>query len=331
MTHHGLQGPVDSILETIGNTPLVRLGRIAPKNGAEVLAKLESFNPGGSVKDRVAVALVNLAEENGDLKPGGTIVESTSGNTGMGLALCGVVRGYRVILTMPDKVSTEKRLMLQAMGAEVVITPTEVSADDPRSYYSVAKKIADETPNSLLANQYFNPENPAAHYRSTGPEIWEQTGGAIDAFVAGVGTGGTISGVARYLKEQNPNVRIIGADPVGSILKHYHETGEMAEPHQYLTEGIGEDIIPANVHFELIDEFRTVTDKDAFRITRSLGREEGLLVGGSCGAAVWVAFEVAKEFDPGKTVVVLLPDTGERYLSKVHNEEWLKSHGMLDS
>ncbi len=320
----------ESVLDTIGGTPLVKLRHVARDSRATVLAKLEAFNPGGSVKDRIGLAMVEAAEREGKLKPGGTIVECTSGNTGMGLAMVAAVRGYRAVFCMPDKVSIEKVNLLKAFGAEVLLSPTAVAPDAPDSYYSVARRIAAERPGAFLTNQYANPANPAAHYASTGPELWEQTAGRITHFVAGMGTGGTISGTGRYLKEQNPKVRVVGADPVGSILKHYKETGEMAEAHTYKIEGVGEDFIPEATDFSLIDEVIACNDRDGLNMTRRLAREEAIFVGGSSGMAAWVALQVARTLGPEGLVVVLLPDTGERYLSKVHNDAWMHDNHLLD-
>ena len=323
-------GILDSILETVGNTPLIRLNRVTQGVKATVLAKVEFFNPGGSVKDRIAFSIIEAAEKEGRLKPGGTIVESTSGNTGAGLALVAALKGYKAIFTMPDKMSAEKVRLLKAFGAEVIVTPTAVPPESPESYYEVAKRIVRETPNAVLANQYFNPENPATHYRTTGPEIWEQTGGKIDYFVAGLGTGGTISGTGKFLKEKNPDIRVVGADPVGSILKEYFETGKMSEAHPYKVEGIGEDIIPGTLHFEYIDEIHQVTDKESFNMARRISREEGIFVGGSSGTAAVVALKVARDLPRDKVVVVLFPDTGERYLSKFYSDEWMKENRFFD-
>jgi cystathionine beta-synthase len=320
-----------NVLETIGHTPLVLLTRVSRGVKPAILGKVEFFNPGGSVKDRIGAAMVDDAVEKGLLKPGGTIVESTSGNTGVGLALVAAVRGYRAIFTMPDKMSQEKIRLLKSYGAEVITCPTAVSPDSEKSYYSVARRIAETTPNAVLANQYFNPLNPETHYKTTGPEIWEDTAGEVDCFVAGIGTGGTISGVARYLKEKKPGVKIIGIDTEGSILRHYFYTKEMTEGHPYLVEGIGEDIVPGTFHPQYIDEMVTVSDRDAFVTARRLAREEGLMVGGSCGAAVFGALEVAKGLDEDNVVVVLLPDTGERYLSKFHSDEWMREHRMMET
>ncbi len=320
----------ETILAAVGHTPLVRLGKTARHCPAPVLAKVEFFNPGGSVKDRIGLAMVEAAEREGSLGPGGTIVECTSGNTGVGLAMVAAVRGYRAVFVMPDKVSSEKVSLLKAFGAEVILTPTAVPADSPDSYYSVAKRIAAERPGAVLTNQYHNPANPEAHYRTTGPEIWDQALGRITHFVAGMGTGGTITGTARFLKEQNPRVEVIGADPVGSILKHFKDTGEQIEGHPYKIEGVGEDFIPSALDFSVVDRVIQCNDRDGLGMTRRLAREEALFVGGSSGMAVWVALQVAKDLAPGDLLVVLLPDTGERYLTKVHNDAWMRDNHMLD-
>jgi len=320
----------EDILQTVGNTPLVRLRKVARDCACPVLGKLEFFNPGGSVKDRIGLAMVEAAEREGHLKPGGTIVECTSGNTGLGLAMVAAVRGYHAVFCMPDKVSSEKVNLLKAFGAEVVLSPTAVAPDSPESYYSVARRIARERPGAYLTNQYHNPANPEAHYRSTGPELWEQTGGRITHFVAGMGTGGTISGTARYLKEKNPQIQVIGADPVGSILKHFHETGKIAGAHTYKIEGVGEDFIPGATDFSLIDRVISCGDVEGLNFTRRLAREEAIFVGGSSGMAAWVALESARTLPADAVVVVLLPDTGERYLTKVHNDEWMRDNHLLD-
>ncbi|UCG53736.1 MAG: cystathionine beta-synthase [Candidatus Latescibacterota bacterium] len=320
-----------NILETVGNTPLVRLNNVTKNVKPVILGKVEFFNPGGSVKDRIGIGIIEDAVKKGRLKPGGTIVECTSGNTGVGLALVAAVRGYRVIFTMPDKMSKEKIRLLKSFGADVITCPTAVPPESEKSYYSVAKRIVETTPNSILANQYFNPLNPEAHYLTTGPEIWEQTAGEIDFFVAGIGTGGTISGVGRYLKEQKPSIKIIGIDTEGSILRDYFYTREVGEGRPYLVEGIGEDIIPGTFEPEYVDEVITVSDKESFNMARRLAREEGLMVGGSCGSAVEGAIRVAKELDEDKIIVVLLPDSGERYLTKFHSDEWMREHRMIDA
>lgn len=318
-----------SILETIGSTPLIRLNQVTKGLDAEILAKMESFNPGGSVKDRIGIAMIDDAEARGLLKPGDTIVEPTGGNTGIGLALVAALRGYNMVFVIPDKMSEDKINILKAYGAEVIITPTAVPPDSPQSYYSVAKRIAEER-KAFMPNQYFNPKNPEAHYRITGPEIWEQTDGRLDYFVAGIGTGGTISGVGRFLKEKNPRIKIIGVDPEGSILKHYFETGELAEVYRYEIEGIGEDFIPGTTDFKVIDAIYKVTDQEAFVMARRLAREEGFLVGSSGGAAVHVALQVAQESQKGSRIVVLIPDRGDRYLTKFYSDEWMRKHGYLN-
>jgi cystathionine beta-synthase len=320
----------ESILDTVGKTPLVRLRVVARDLPCPVLAKMEMFNPGGSVKDRIGLAMVEGAEKDGRLKPGGTIVECTSGNTGLGLAMVAAVRGYRAAFCMPDKVSSEKVNLLKAFGAEVYLSPTAVAPDHPDSYYSVAKRISTERPGAVLMNQYHNPANPEAHYRSTGPELWEQTRGRITHFVAGMGTGGTISGAGRYLKKMNEKIQVIGADPVGSILKYYKETGKIGEAHTYKIEGVGEDFIPTATDFSVIDRVLSCNDHDGLNMARTLARTESIFTGGSAGMAAWVALEVAKQCGPNDLVVVLLPDTGERYLSKVHNDEWMRDNHLLD-
>ena len=322
----------NNILDTIGNTPLVRLNKITKGISALVLAKIESFNPGNSVKDRMALKMVEDAESDGRLKPGGVIIEGTSGNTGMGLALAAIVKGYRLICVSNDKQSKEKFDVLRAMGAEVVVCPTAVAPDDPLSYYSVSKRLSEETPNSWYVNQYDNPSNSIAHYEQTGPEIWEQTDGKITHFVVGVGTGGTISGVAKYLKEKNPKIKIWGIDTYGSVFKKYHETGifDENEIYPYVTEGIGEDILPENVNFELIDQFEKVTDKDAALYTRKLAREEGIFAGNSCGAAIKGVLQLKDHFTPDDVVVVLLHDSGSRYIGKIYNDDWMIEKGFME-
>ena len=320
----------ENILETIGNTPLIKLNKITSEVDALVLAKVEFFNPGSSVKDRMALQMVEDAESDGRLEPGGTIVEGTSGNTGMGLALAAIVKGYKLICVTTDKQSKEKIDILRAVGAEVIICPTNVEPDDPRSYYSVAKKIGDETPNSWYVNQYDNLSNSKAHYLSTGPEIWNQTNGNITHFVVGVGTGGTISGVGKFLKEKNPNIKIWGIDTYGSVFKKYHETGvfDKNEIYPYITEGIGEDILPKNVDFDIIDHFEKVTDQNAATYTRRLAKEEGIFAGNSCGAAVRGVVQLKKYFKKDDVVVVLLHDSGSRYVGKFYNDDWMKKNGF---
>jgi cystathionine beta-synthase len=320
-----------TILDTIGNTPLVKLNSITKDIDALVLAKVESFNPGNSVKDRMAVKMIEDAEVSGLLKTGGTIVEGTSGNTGMGLALAAIVKGYKLICISTDKQSKEKFDLLRAVGAEVIICPTDVAAEDPKSYYSTAARVAKETPNSWHVNQYDNPSNAIAHYESTGPEIWEQTDGKITHFVVGVGTGGTISGVGKFLKEKNPNIKIWGIDTYGSVFKKYHETGifDTNEIYPYITEGIGEDILPKNVDFSIIDHFEKVTDKDAALYTRRLAREEGILAGNSCGAAIKGLLQLKKNFSKEDVVVVLLHDSGSRYIGKIFNDEWMREKKFI--
>ena len=320
----------NNILETIGNTPLIKLNKITRDVKATVLAKVEYFNPGNSVKDRMAVKMVEDAENDGRLKPGGTIVEGTSGNTGMGLALAAIVKGYKLICVTTDKQSNEKVDVLRAVGADVIVCPTNVEPDDPRSYYSTAKRIGDETENSWYVNQYNNLSNREAHYLSTGPEIWNQTDGKITHFVVGVGTGGTISGVAKYLKEKNNKIKIWGIDTYGSVFKKYHETGifDKNEIYPYVTEGIGEDIIPENVDFDLIDKFEKVTDEDAAIYTRKLAKEEGIFAGNSCGAAIKGLLQLKEHFSKNDVVVVLLHDSGSRYIGKIYNDNWMKEKGF---
>jgi cystathionine beta-synthase len=313
---------LDTVLDAVGETPLVRLGKVARSVQPTVLAKLEMLNPGGSVKDRIGLRMIEAAERGGHLKPGGTIVEPTSGNTGHGLAIAAALRGYRCIFVMPDKMSQEKISLLRAYGAEVVICPTAVPPESPESYYRVADRLAEEIPGAFQPNQYFNPENPAAHYETTGPEIWRQTDGAVDVLVAGVGTGGTISGAARYLKEQKPDLLVVGADPEGSIYS--------GGVHPYLTEGIGEDFWPTTFDPSLVDRYVRVSDRDAFRMARRITREEGILVGPSSGTAVVAALTIASELAAGTTVVVILPDTGRNYLSKAYSDTWLLQYGLME-
>ena len=320
----------DNILSCIGNTPLVRLNRVTEGIRTPVYGKCEFMNPGGSVKDRIGLPMIEDAERRGAIRPGGTVVEATSGNTGVGLAIAAAVKGYKCIFTLPDKMSIEKIRLLKALGAEVVVTPT-VPPEHPEYYVTVGKNIVKETPNSFFANQFYNQVNPEAHYASTGPELWEQTDGKIDYLVGGSGTGGTISGSGKFLKEKNPDLRVVGADPVGSLLKGFKDTGELGEGEVYKVEGIGNDKIPETTWMDCIDEFRAVTDKESFNMARRVSREEGLFVGGSCGTAVTVALQLAREIDdPDKRIVVILPSTGERYLSKFHNDEWMRENRFLD-
>jgi cystathionine beta-synthase len=321
----------NNILEAIGHTPLVRLNRIARPGKAQVYAKCDHLNPGGSVKDRIAVEMIDQAERQGLLKPGGTIVEGTSGNTGMGLALVAVVRGYKAVCTMADKQSKEKVDALKALGAEVIVCPTAVPPEDPRSYHSVADKLTKDIPNAYHPNQYANPANPEIHYRTTGPEIWEDSDGQITHFVAGMGTGGTITGIGRYLKEKNPKVKIIGADPVGSLLHEFFHKGTVGKAEPYKTEGIGEDFFPTTLDFSVIDDIIQVTDRDAFIWARRLARMEGIFAGGSSGTAVAAAVQAAASLSEKDFVVVFIPDSGSRYLSKIYNNEWMKDNRYVET
>jgi cystathionine beta-synthase len=321
----------DNILEAVGNTPLVRLNRLTRGIRTPVYAKAEQLNPGGSVKDRIGIAIIEAAEKSGALKPGGTIVEATSGNTGVGLALAAAIKGYRCIFTIPDKMSVEKVRLLRALGAEVIVVPTAVPADHPEYYIKKARTIAENTPNSIMADQHYNPANPEAHYQTTGPEIWDQTEGKVTHFVCAPGTGGTVSGVGRYLKEKNPLVRIVAGDPVGSIYTEYARTHHKGEGFPYKVEGIGGDKIPTSLHFDVIDEWMFVTDAEAFRMARRLTREEGLFSGGSTGVNVHTALEVARKADdPAAMVVTILCDSGERYLSKLYDDNWMRENQMLE-
>ncbi len=321
-----------NILETIGNTPLVQLNSVTKEVDALVLAKVETFNPGNSVKDRMALKMIEDAEADGRLKPGGTIIEGTSGNTGMGLALAAIIKGYKCIFVISDKQSKEKMDILRAVGAEVIVCPTNVEPEDPRSYYSVSKRLGAETPNSWYVNQYDNPSNALAHYEQTAPEIWEQTNGKITHFVVGVGTGGTISGIGKYLKEKNPDIKIWGIDTYGSVFKKYHETGifDENEIYPYITEGIGEDILPKNVDFSIIDGFTKVTDKDAAVYTRKIAKEEGIFVGNSAGSAIKGLLQLKDHFTKDDVVVVLFHDHGSRYVGKMFNDDWMRERGFLE-
>lgn len=317
----------NNVLEAIGNTPIVRLNNITKGLKTEVFAKLEFTNPGGSIKDRIAPFIIEAAEKSGELKPGGTIVEATSGNTGMGLAMAAVVKGYKCVCVMSSKQSQDKVNALKAVGVEVVVCPADVGPEDERSYYSVARRLAKEIPNAFLGNQYNNPANFEAHYQKTGPEIWEQMGGQIDYYVAGVGTGGTVSGTSKFLKEKNSKLKTIGIDPVGSILTDYHRTGKLVEAKSYLIEGVGEDIIPDNVRFNFIDEFVQVNDQDAITMLHRLAKQEGIFAGSSCGMAVAGALKYAEKLNGGR-MLVILPDSGNKYLGKFFNEAWLKEKGI---
>ncbi|SHG48595.1 pyridoxal-phosphate dependent enzyme [Winogradskyella jejuensis] len=322
----------ENILGTIGNTPMVKMNKLVEELPCLVLAKYETFNPGNSVKDRMALQMIEDAEADGRLKPGGTIIEGTSGNTGMGLALAAIIKGYKCVFVLSDKQSKEKMDILRAVGAEVVVCPTDVEPTDPRSYYSVSKRLAEETPNSWYVNQYDNPSNCKAHFLSTGPEIWEQTDGKVTHFVVGVGTGGTISGVGSYLKMKNPNIKVWGVDTYGSVFKKYHETGifDENEIYSYITEGIGEDILPANVNFDVIDGFTKVTDKDAAVYTQKLAKEEGMFLGNSAGAAIKGVLQLKEHFGPDDVVVVLYHDHGSRYVGKMFNDDWMRERGFIE-
>lgn len=319
-----------NILEAIGHTPLVRLNSMARHVKANIYLKLEYFNPGGSIKDRPALQIIEDAEQSGELQPGGTIVEATSGNTGMGLAIAAAVKGYKCVFVMPDKMSEEKIKTLRAFGARVVVCPTAVEPEDPRSYYSVARRLSTEIPGGFLANQYHNPSNPRAHYLTTGPELWEQTDGQIDIFVATMGTGGTISGTSKYLKEQKPELEVVGVDPIGSIYYDYFKTGQITEAHSYKVEGFGEDILPSTMDFQFVDEVVRVTDKECFTATRRLVREEGIYCGGSSGAAVAAAIKYAEQIDREANMVVIICDSASRYLSKIFDDEWMRENGFLE-
>lgn len=321
-------GEYKNILQTIGNTPLVKLNNVAKGIAANIYAKLEFLNPGGSVKDRIALYIIRDAEKRGLLKPGGTIVENTSGNTGFGVAMVAAVIGYKTIFTIPDKMSEEKISTLKAFGAEVIVTKTDVPPDSPESYYEIAKKIAREK-KAFYVDQYNNPKNIEAHYKTTGPEIWRDTKGKVDYLVGGIGTGGTLSGAARFLKEKNKRIKIIAVDPEGSVFYDYFKTGKLIKPHVYKVEGIGEDMLVKALDFDVIDDIIQVNDRESFIMARRLVREEGMFVGGSSGAAVVAAYKVAKNLDRDKTIVVILPDTGSRYLSKIFNDDWMRKNNFL--
>jgi cystathionine beta-synthase len=326
-----MKGARANIVEAIGNTPIVKLNKVAAHVKSDIFVKLEYLNPGGSMKDRVALNIIKDAERRGLLGPGSTIIEATSGNTGAGLALVGCIRGYKCIFVMPDKMSNEKIQTLRAFGAKVVICPTAVEPDDPRSYYEVTKRLVRETPNSFHSNQYYNPANPEAHYVSTAPEIWEQTGGEIDVFVAGMGTGGTISGCGRYFKEKKPGFQVVGVDPIGSLYYEYVKTGRLTKPFSYYVEGIGEDFLPGTMNLKIIDTIIRVDDKECFNMTREVVRQEGIFCGGSGGAAIAGAVKYAEQLgDQKKNIVILLPDSAQKYLSKIFDDEWMRSNGFLE-
>ncbi|PRP92404.1 putative cystathionine beta-synthase [Enhygromyxa salina] len=325
-----MPGAVPSIIEAIGSTPIVRLNAVTADIESEIYVKVEYMNPAGSMKDRVGLNIIRDAEERGMLGPGGTIIEATSGNTGAGLAMVAAIRGYKCIFVMPDKMSQEKVSALRAYGAKVVICPTAVEPSDPRSYYSVAKRLVEETPGAFYANQYHNPANPEAHYVSTGPEIWDQTKGEFDVFASGMGTGGTLSGCGRYFKERKPEIQIVGVDPVGSLYYEYVKTGRMTKAFSYYVEGIGEDFLPSTMNLDILDDIVQVDDRECFMMTRELVRREGIFCGGSCGAAVMGAIKYARSLDEPKRILVLLPDNAQKYLSKIFNDDWMRSNGFLD-
>ncbi len=325
-----MQGAVAELTQAIGQTPIVRLNRVVEGVESEIYVKIEYMNPAGSMKDRVGLNIIQDAEQRGMLGPGGTIIEATSGNTGAGLAMVAAIRGYKCIFVMPDKMSNEKVDALRAYGAKVVICPTAVEPSDPRSYYSVARRIVEETPGAFYANQYHNPANPEAHFISTAPEIWEQTGGEFDVFVSGMGTGGTLSGCGRYFKERNPDIKIVGVDPIGSLYYEYIKTGRLTKAFSYYVEGIGEDFLPSTMNLDMLDDVVQVDDRECFLMTRELVRREGIFCGGSCGAAVVGAIKYARSLDKPQRILVLLPDSAQKYLSKVFNDEWMRSNGFLE-
>ncbi|MFI5289095.1 MAG: cystathionine beta-synthase [Polyangia bacterium] len=326
-----MKGARANVIDAIGSTPIIKLNKVAAHVASDIYVKCEFLNPGGSMKDRVALNIIQDAERRGLLQPGSTIIEATSGNTGAGLALVAALRGYKCIFVMPDKMSNEKILALRAFGAKVVICPTAVEPDDPRSYYEVTKRLVRETPNSFHSNQYYNPANPEAHYLSTAPEIWRETAGELDVFVAGMGTGGTISGCGRYFKEKKPGFQVVGVDPIGSLYYEYVKTGRMTKPFSYYVEGIGEDFLPGTMNLKIIDQIMRVDDKECFLMTRELVRQEGLFVGGSSGAAVAGAIKYAEQLgEQHKNILVLLPDSAQKYLSKIFDDEWMRSNGFLD-
>ncbi|MBN2365686.1 MAG: cysteine synthase family protein [Calditrichaeota bacterium] len=321
---------IDHIYESIGNTPLVKLNKMTGGLPVDIYAKIEFLNPAGSIKDRMALYIIEDAERRGLLKPGGTIIENSSGNTGAALAMLAAIKGYRCIITMPDKMSAEKMNLMKAFGAEVIVTPTDVPADSPESYYSVARRLAGEIPGAYYPDQYNNPMNIEAHYRTTGPEIWDQTSGEIDILVAGIGTGGTLSGAGRFLKEKNSSIQIIAVDAIGSVFHYYFKTGTLPEAHTYKVEGIGEDYLVKAVDFDVIDDIIPVTDRDSFMTARQLARQEGIFAGGSSGSALWAALQIAHRQKFHKNMVVIFPDSGSRYLSKFYNDDWMKENGFLE-
>ena len=329
MSQSLMKGAVSDVIEAIGHTPIVRLNSVAEDVESDIYVKIEYMNPAGSMKDRVGLNIIRDAEERGMLGPGGTIIEATSGNTGAGLAMVAATRGYKCIFVMPDKMSQEKIDALRAYGSKVVICPTAVEPSDPRSYYSVAKRLVEETPGAFYANQYHNPANPEAHYISTAPEIWEQTGGDFDAFVAGMGTGGTLSGCGRYFKEKKPDIQLVGVDPIGSLYYEYVKTGRMTKAFSYYVEGIGEDFLPSTMNLDILDDVVQVDDRECFLMTRDIVRKEGIFCGGSCGAAVMGAIKYARGLKTPKKILVLMPDSAQKYLSKIFNDEWMRSNGFL--